>query len=593
MLSVLETGPSFGVGGRAYRGVALTAAAVLTLAGIIDRAAGQDGWSTNVSHVAQADASQDTAVDGAVGATEPAPQQVEAPPAPAPTFFIDEFRVDGALSMVQADVEAAIYPFLGPNRTAGDVDKARATLEKAYHDKGFQTVSVSVPAQNVESGTVVLTVTEGRVGNLRVKNSRYHDIERIKDKAPSLEEGTLPNFNTVTEDLIALNQWSDRRVTPALRAGATPGTIDVDLNVEDKLPLHASVELNNRQSPSTTPLRLNTNIKYDNLWQLGHSLSLSYQVAPERVDDAEVVSGSYLARITDWTSVLVYGVDSKSDVATVGGMNIVGPGQVLGARVLLTLPNREGFFHSLALGIDYKHFGQVLELDGRSFSSPITYYPGVVAYSAVWQREESATQAGVGATFNLRGPGSDFDEFWTKRAYTDSNFFHFNADLQHTHQLPEGFELFGKAQAQIADGPLVSSEQFSLGGADSVRGYLESETVGDTGIVGTVEVRTPEISQWLQKALHGETATDESGGKPPNLFSDWRLFGFVDAGAVMIHEPLPDQTSNFTLWSYGVGTRFKLLEYFDGAVTYAVPMTDEGETMATDPRMLFSVSGSF
>ncbi len=63
----------------------------------------------------------------------------------------------------------------------------------------------------------------------------------------------FPNFGDVTKDIVSLNQWPDRRVTPALRAGVAPGTVDVDLNVEDKSPLHASLEVNNRQSPSTTP----------------------------------------------------------------------------------------------------------------------------------------------------------------------------------------------------------------------------------------------------------------------------------------------------------------------------------------------------
>lgn len=579
---------------RSSHGAAIIAVAVLAVGGRIDAAAAEEGWATNVRRVAQAEPSKENAggVDaGATAKNEATPPQEGA--ASQPPFFIDEFRVDGAIELPQESVEEAVYPFLGPNRTADDVDKARAALEKAYHDKGYQTVSVSVPAQNVASGTVVLAVTEGRIGNVRVKNSRYHDLERIKEKAPSLKEGTLPNFNTVTEDLVALNQWPDRRVTPALRAGIKPGTIDVDLNVEDKLPLHASVEVNNRQSPNTTALRVNTNIKYDNLWQRGHSFSLSYQVAPERTNDAEVVSGSYLARITDWTSVLVYGLDSKSDIATVGGMNVIGPGQVLGARAILTLPNKDDFYHSLSFGIDYKHFGQIVALGKDSFSSPITYYPGVVTYSATLQGEKSVTQGNIGATFNLRGPGSGFDEFWTKRAFADSNFFHFNGDLQHTHQLPEGFELFGKVQAQIADGPMVSSEQMSIGGADTVRGYLESEAIGDTGVNGTIEVRTPEIGQWLQKALHGESTTDEAGNKLANLMRDWRLFGFVDAGTVIVHEPLADQASSFTLWSYGVGTRFKLLEQFDGSITYAVPMTDVGETIATEPRVLFSASGSF
>lgn len=523
------------------------------------------------------------------------PEQGAEPATPAANaapqrFDIDEFRVDGADKLPQIQVEEAVYQFLGPNRNADDVEKARAALEKAYHDQGFQTVNVAIPAQNVASRIVVLKVTEGKVGRLRVTNSRYFDLEKIKKRAPSLKEGELPNFNEVTKDIVALNQWPDRRITPALRAGVTPGTVDVDLNVEDKLPLHASIELNNRQSPNTTPNRLNATVKYDNLWQLGHSASFTYQVAPERPSDAEVFSGSYLARVTDWTSFLFYGVDSKSDVATVGGMNVVGPGQIFGVRTVITLPARDNFFHSLSFGADYKRFGQTVNLGLDSFSTPITYYPLVATYGATWQNEGALTQFNLSLSGNVRGLGSDYEEFDAKRYYANSSFAHVNAELSHTQDLFEGFQLFGRVKAQFADGPLVSSEQFSVGGADTVRGYLESATIGDNGAVGTVELRTPDIGTWLQGQLK-----DESGqGKPRfTTFNEWRLFGFVDAGTVTIHNALADQRGRFELWSYGVGTRFKLFDHFNGMVALAVPMVKNDTTYPNDKRVLFSVGGEF
>jgi hemolysin activation/secretion protein len=549
--------------------------AAVTLAG---------GLVVSAQAVAQAPASQPATSD------KGAPPAAPAANAPPQRFDIDEFRVDGADKLRQIEVEEAIYPFLGPNKTADDVEKARAALEKSYHDQGYQTVNVAVPAQNVASRVVVLKVTEGKVGRLRVANSRYFDIEKIKGKTPSLKEGELPNFNEVTKDLVALNQWPDRRVTPALKAGVTPGTVDVDLNVEDKLPLHGSIELNNRRSPNTTRTRLNATLKYDNLWQLGHSLSFSYQVAPERVDDARVLSGSYLARLTDWTSILVYGVDSKSDVATIGGMNVVGPGQVFGARAVLTLPARDNFFHSLSFGIDYKHFGQTVQIGSDSFSTPITYYPFNATYGATWQNDGALTQLNVGVTASLRGPGSGFDEFDAKRFHANSSFTHINADLSHTQDLPEGFQLFGRVKAQASDGPLISSEQFSLGGVDTVRGYFESETLGDNGVTGTLELRSPDVGIWLQSQIKS------AGGENPlsvPVFNEWRAFAFLDAGSVMIHEPLPEQTSRFRMWSYGFGTRFKLFDHVNGMVALAIPMTSQDTTRKGSQSVLFSLAGEF
>lgn len=521
---------------------------------------------------------------------KPADADKPAAAAPLVRFDIDEYRVEGADSLPQIDVEAAVYPFLGPHRTSDDVEKARAALEKAYHDKGLQTVSVSIPQQDAQRGFIVLKVAENRVGRLRVKGSRYFDLAKIKSKAPSLQEGVLPNLQTVTKDIVALNQWPDRHVTPALRAGVTPGTVDVDLNVEDTLPLHGSFEVNNRASPSTTPEREIVSLRYDNLWQLGHSLSLSYQVAPLNPAEVTVFSGSYLARTDiDWLSVLIYGLKSDSAVATVGGANVVGPGQVIGGRAVMTLPTREGLFQTLSLGADYKAFQQTLSLTGNSFSSPVTYVPLVAAYGATFQGEGRLTQLNATVTAGLRGIGSSPDDFDAKRFNASESFISLRGDVSHTQDLPGGPQLFVKLQGQTADQPLVSSEQLSLGGQDTVRGYLESEVLGDYGAAATAELRTANLAPFLE-----QTVTSASGEPVKfNAFNEWRLFTFADAGRAWIHDPLPEQKSQFDLLSYGAGMRMKTFQHFNSYVFVGIPLISQQVTIARSARLGFRVWGEF
>jgi len=218
--------------------------------------------------------------------TAPSPAPVSTKTAVEKSIYIREYRVQGAHQLSRVEVESAVYPFLGPGRTAEDCEKARAALEKAYQEKGFQTVSVQIPPQQVKGGVIILQVTEATVGRLRVKGAHYFTLDQIKKEAPSIAEGKVVNFNDVTRDIVALNQLPDRRVTPALRAGVEPGTVDIDLNVKDSLPLHGSLEMNNRYSAGTTPLRVNGSASYSNLWQLGHSIGFSFQLAPERLEDA-------------------------------------------------------------------------------------------------------------------------------------------------------------------------------------------------------------------------------------------------------------------------------------------------------------------
>jgi hemolysin activation/secretion protein len=193
-------------------------------------------------------------------------------------FYIREYRVDGAQRLKKIEIEEAVYPFLGPGRTPADVEKARQALEKVYHDKGFQTVSVNVPQQDPRRGIIKLAVVEGKVARLRINGARWFLPSQIKREVPELAEGNVPNFDQLSKEMIAVNRQADRRVTPELLPGAIPGTVDINLNVEDKYPLHGSLELNNRYSADTTELRLNGSISYGNLFQLGHTLGLNFRL---------------------------------------------------------------------------------------------------------------------------------------------------------------------------------------------------------------------------------------------------------------------------------------------------------------------------
>ncbi len=193
-------------------------------------------------------------------------------------------------------------------------------------------------------------------------------------------------------------------------------------------------------------------------------------------------------------------------------------------------------------------------------------------------------------TSNIGTLSSSAADFDNKRFYASPSFTHFNADLSHTQELPEGFQLWGKVQGQIADGPLVSSEQLSIGGLDTVRGYLESEVLGDEGVVGNLELRSPDVGSMLQKQIKDETG---QGSPHFTTFNEWRFFAFSDAGHATVLHPLPDQQSQFDVWSYGVGTRFKVFNYMNGMLALSVPMISQTYTQARDPRFNFRIWGEF
>ncbi len=499
-----------------------------------------------------------------------------APGATVPnTITINSYTVQGNHLLSEIDIDNAVYPYLGPGQTVRSVDAARAALQKAYADKGYQTVAVQIPPQHVQGGVVVLKVVEEPVGRLHVNGSHYFSLNEIKAQAPSLAPGQVPNFKRIKHDIIALNQWPDRQVIPTLQAGAQPQTVDVNLNVKDSPPLHGSLSLDNRYSANTMPLRVDGSLTYDDLWQRGDTINAAFQIAPQEPSEALVFTGSYVARIpnADWLTLLFYGLTSNSNVSTVGSTNVVGKGQVIGARALVTLPSGSGFFNTLSAGLDYKHFDQDVTLGSGSNIAPITYYPFTATYSASWQGDASTTtQLDIGPTFNVRGLGSSPAAFTVKRAGSESNFIYLRGDLSRQQNLPRGFQIYVKAQGQLSDEPLVNSEQFSVGGQDTVRGYLESEVLGDDAVTTSVELRSPPLAQYISPKV-----------------SDWRIFLFNDAGWAKILDPLPEQKSKFDLASVGAGTRIQLINHLNGSVDVALPLRNSVATRADQLRIEFRV----
>jgi hemolysin activation/secretion protein len=502
-----------------------------------------------------------------------------------PTFFVKRYQIKGASGILsRGEIEEAVYPFMGPERTAGDVEQACGALERVYQEKGYQTIAVQVPAQareQVARGLVVLEVVEERIGRLRVNGARYFLPSQIKREAPSLAEGSFPNFNDVSRDIVGLNQQADRRVTPTIHASETPGMVDVDLNVKDSPPLHGSIELDNRYSANTTRLRANANVSYDNLWQLGHSVTFTYQVAPENPHDAQVFSGSYLARIPNvpWLSFLVSGLKSDSNVATVGSINVASRGDQVGIRAVMTLPTlREtGFYHTFSFGIDYKNYDEALNSGAGAISdTPIVYYPFTATYSGTLQDKASTTQFNAGVVFGVDGMGSAPATFDAKGFGTAANFIYFRGNLARTQELPLGLQGYANVQVQWADEPLVNTEQVSAGGLDTVRGYLESEALGDNGAQGQFELRSPSLSKWLGKSV-----------------DEWRFYTFGDAAWLTVNKPLPEVQSDFQLASCGVGTRLKLIDDLTGSLDVAFPLLAGPDTKDCTPMLTFQVSAAY
>jgi hemolysin activation/secretion protein len=493
-----------------------------------------------------------------------------------PQFDVWEYRIEGNTLLAVADVERIVYTYLGPQRRIADVEAVRTALEKAYRDAGYATVLVDIPEQAVDSGIVHLRVTEAKVSKVRVTGSRYYLQGRILAQTGSITPGTTPRFPDFQSDLQVVNRFPGSRVTPILRPGKTPGTTEIDLNVEDKFPLTASIELNNYYSPNTTRTRMTAIAKYENLWQAQHNLSIQYQTAPEQPDETKVWVASYLMPVSGSDKLIVgYVVRSRSAVAALGDFNVIGNGDIAGLRFVDPLPVAGELYHSLTLGLDYKMFKENVEQIGTpGIQTPIRYLPASISWSGTRASNNGEWQFSTGLTLGLRGAGSDQLEFENKRFKAYGNFLVWKWDVQRTLTLTKSLGLSARLDGQLADQPLVSNEQFSAGGQSTVRGYLESELIGDNGVHASFELRG------------ASTLAKEGAAKLQPLV-------FAEGAYLWLQDPLPGQDSRFSVYSAGLGLRLSEWRSLDARFDVGWPLRNSTYSIKGEPEVQFSVTMKF
>jgi hemolysin activation/secretion protein len=481
-----------------------------------------------------------------------------------PRFDVMEYVVKGNAILTDAEIAAAVYPFMGPGRTVADVEAARAALEKAYQDKGYLSAVVSLPQQKVQGGEVVLDVTEAQVDRIKVTGAQYHLPSRIAQALPSVGKGVVPSFPQMQDELTQIQREGQVQLTPVISAGKQADLIDVEIKVQDELPLRGQVALNNKQSYNTKAGRLEAGLQYENLFQRGHSIGLNWSVSPMRPSDVNNLVVNYGLAVRPGSRVLLSWGHSNSNTPTeVGGATVV-KGDTYGLHWRENLPNRaRSIDHNLTVGLDFKNNRDSNQnVLGFTTEKPALRYPAITAaYDlASFGNDGELTTADASLTVGTEGlggrkvdcNGTVTDQFACKRDGASPNFQVLKLGLGRKQPVFGRWTLNLQAEWQVASGPLSSQEQMGAGGVDSVRGYYDYEQVGDQGLRLRAELLTPPL-------LSSETY---------NL----QTLAFFDRATVRTLEPLASEQGQVHLGSVGLGLRLSAGEGLKLAADVARPI---------------------
>jgi hemolysin activation/secretion protein len=212
------------------------------------------------------------------GPTNSPPAKASPAPGPGQTlhFEVSRYEVTGNTLLPEKVLEGIFSRHTGTNITFEDVASAEKELQLEYHNRGYDTISVTIPQQRLTNGVFKIRVFEGRLAKIVVSGNRYYSSNNVMRALPGLKTNIFLNSKLLQPQLDLANANQDRQIYPEIHPGPDSNTTSLILRVKDQLPLHAKLEANNQSTPGTPDMRLAASAAYDNLWQLNHTMGVQY-----------------------------------------------------------------------------------------------------------------------------------------------------------------------------------------------------------------------------------------------------------------------------------------------------------------------------
>jgi hemolysin activation/secretion protein len=458
------------------------------------------------------------------------------------TFVAREIQVDGVTILPTPEIEAITQRYLNRPIGANDLLALRDEITMAYVEAGYLNSGAVVPDQDVSDGVVELDVIDGRLSGVEVRglshlNERYV-TSRVRTGAVLDRADLEASFARLSSDP------NIAQVNARLGPGARPGEAVLTLDVREADRWSGEAEVASDRSPSVGGERAILRSSFRNAFGWGDRWSLELG-ATEGLRDAAL---SFAAPLTSEDLTLTLEVNgSTAEVVEepLNDLDIISDSFTFRASLTKPLYRSGGTVLTGGIGASYMH--SQTELLGEPFS----FSPGTVdgetaltvAHATLDLIRQSPRQ--VLALRSTLSYGLDaIDQVDGAPDALEPNFLYLTMQAQFARATTDsGQQFLARADVQLAQDSLFAMQQFSFGGADSVRGYRKNQVLSDNGAVASLEYRVP-----LRDLRFGNDARES--GSPR-----WYGAVFVDAGYGWNTE-LPDPEIE-TLLSAGVSLTWR------------------------------------
>jgi hemolysin activation/secretion protein len=457
-------------------------------------------------------------------------------------FTVSGFVVTGD-NPIGDQAQKVLQSYLGEQYGLDGLSAAADALEQEINKQGYSFHRVSLPPQQLTSGTVELNVVRFTIGAVNVTGNKFFSEQNIRNSLPELSVGGTPNTKELSRSLKLANNHASKNVLLKFKEGNEADTIDAELTVKDRNPQIFFLTLDNSGSKDTKEFRSTFGYQNGNLFNRDHALTATLTVAPEDPDSTKQLGLNYhIPLYAHGANLDFLFSDSEVNSGEVGsGVAITGKGSVYGftySRPMLTDTN---FNHQWSAGFQNKLFENELTSGGLTSNADVQSFPLEIGYGFSYAAKSSSFSGNINYDLNIDSGSKNTDEdYQVVRPGAKNDWTAIRYSLAYDRIFSQDWLFHAGLSGQNSDDLLISGEQFGVGGSSTLRGFEERSVTGDSGYQTSFEVWTPAIYKV-------------------------RYLVFIDQAKVKYNDG-----EDYNLSSYGVGLRWSWKEQLSISLDYAV-----------------------
>lgn len=489
-----------------------------------------------------------------------------------PILRLRQVVLEGASSLPAAALAEVYAPHLGREISTADLSAIAAGITDLYRRAGYHLSRALIPPQDMRGGVLRVTVVEGVIAEVRIAGGS--DVFGLDGLLEPIRQERPARLATMERQLLLINERPGVKVVDTTLDETVPGSGRFRLTVKvETWRLYGAAGLDNMGSVSSGPWQGSANLALNSLVLPGDSLSASGSFVPGHPRELrygrlayELPLGSDSWKIgiaashsEIWPGDLRRYVRDRSRSDTVEARLSYAP----------ILSQMQSLWLTGALG--------VTRASERAFIGPLSADRiGIASLTADYKlhlREPSWTYASVTVRKGLGLIDDQPDSpDWLSRLGASPHFSLINGALTHYENLTDRWSVRLAAGGQLASGPLLTSQQYALGGLSFGRGFDAGWISGDDAIAGSAELRFD----------HSLTGLFAKG---------YQLFGFVEGGAARYR--LSGGNLDQSFMSVGAGVRLFLTDDLHLALGVAKPVVVNSPFEPhRGARLLFSLSNA-